>query len=138
MVVGAGAVGAAWALSSEDQPTGSPAKQAAFTLTGTLTVSGTSYSSTDPRGCTTSGGYTDISNGAAVTVYDATGTVVAKGTVGIGTDGLPLSRRECVFPVTVPSVPQGSKFYQVEISHRGKLTVSADDAMNGRFAASLG
>jgi hypothetical protein len=124
-------------VSGEDQPTGSTAGPAAFTLTGTLTVSGTSYSSTDPRGCTTSGGYTDISNGAAVTVYDAAGTVVAKGTLGLGTDGLPLSRQECVFPVSVPNVPAGPRFYQVEISHRGKLTVSADDAVAGRFTASL-
>lgn len=86
----------------------------------------------------TSGGYADISSGAAVTVYDANGTVVATGVLGVGTDEVPLSRQRCVFPISVPGVPAGPRFYQVEISHRGKLTLSADDATAGRFTASLG
>jgi hypothetical protein len=38
----------------------------------------------------------------------------------------------------VAGVPEGSKFYQVEVSHRGKITVSSAEAKAGKFAASLG
>lgn len=84
------------------------------------------------------GGMGDIVPGAAVTVYDSSGKVVAAGSLGNGK--LPGSGGSipCTFPVTVPGVPAGSKFYQVEISHRGKVTVSAAEAKAGKFAASLG
>ncbi|PYC83489.1 hypothetical protein C7C46_08880 [Streptomyces tateyamensis] len=106
-----------------------------FTLSGTLAVPGTSaYSGTGT--CSTSGGYTDIREGTSVTVYDAAGAVVASGSLGAGADSP--SRSGCVFPLAVSGVPSGAKFYQVEISHRGKLTVPADEARSGGFAATLG
>jgi hypothetical protein len=43
-----------------------------------------------------------------------------------------------VFPVAVPGVPDGSKFYRVEVSHRGQITVSSAEAKAGKFGASLG
>ncbi|MCU7825922.1 hypothetical protein KSNIM_30625 [Kitasatospora sp. DSM 101779] len=84
--------------------------------------------------CTGTGGYGDIGEGSAVTVYDATGQVIATGHLNTGAR----SGLTCRFPVWVSNVPDGPKFYQVEISHRGKITLSADDAKAGRFAASLG
>jgi hypothetical protein len=69
-----------------------------------------------------------------VTVYDSAGKVVATGSLGTGKP----KSAGCVFPVSVAGVPGGSKFYQVEVSHRGKITVSSAEAKAGKFAASLG
>ena len=100
-----------------------------MTLTGDYIPSGDTN-----EDCTGYSGYDDITEGAGVTVYDSAGKVVATGALGTGK---PVSGA-CSFPVTVSGVPEGSKFYQVEISHRGKVTVSASNAKAGVFAASLG
>ena len=84
--------------------------------------------------CTGYSGYADIAAGAAVTVYDSAGKVVATGALGTGKP----DSAACVFPVRVPEVPGGSKFYRVEVSHRGQITVTAAEAKAGEFAASLG
>lgn len=84
--------------------------------------------------CTGYSGYEDIAEGASVTVYDSAGKVVATGALGVGKP----DSAACVFPVRVPDVPGGSKFYRVEVSHRGQITVTAAEAKAGKFAASLG
>ncbi|KIZ16846.1 hypothetical protein SNA_17785 [Streptomyces natalensis ATCC 27448] len=84
--------------------------------------------------CTGYSGYDDIAKGAGVTVYDSAGKVVATGALGTGKP----DSGACVFVAEVPGVPEGSRFYQVEVSHRGKVTVSAAEAKGGKFAASLG
>lgn len=71
-----------------------------------------------------------------MTVYDNSGQVVATGALGPGKSDA--ATEDCVFPVTVPGVPGGSKFYKVEVSHRGQIAVSAAEAKAGLFAASLG
>ncbi|MFD1277346.1 hypothetical protein ACFQ51_52265 [Streptomyces kaempferi] len=81
-----------------------------------------------------SGPYTDIQEGATVTVYSADGKVVATGALQ---QGVP-SATDCTFPFAASGVPEGSKFYQVEISHHGKVTVSSAEARAGKFTASLG
>jgi hypothetical protein len=40
--------------------------------------------------------------------------------------------------VSVPNVPGDEKFYQVEVTHRGKLTIEAADAKAVGVAATLG
>ncbi|MEV7121714.1 hypothetical protein [Kitasatospora griseola] len=90
---------------------------------------------TKTGGCAGSGGYSDIRTGAAVTVYNESGTVLATGTLGPGS---PKGAHGCVFTVTVSEVPKGPKFYQVEISHRGKINLSSGEAEAGLFGASLG
>jgi hypothetical protein len=135
LVVGAGAVGAAWGLSG-GSPVPKPTAAATFVLTGTLTLSEASPGSAGS--CEGKGGYSDITPGAAVTVYDAAGAVIGKGYLGNGSSASASGYGACEFQFSVQSVPEGSKFYQVEISHRGKLTVSAEDAKAGRFASSLG
>lgn len=132
LVVGAGVVGLAWGLSS-----GSSAP-ASFTLRGSLTLTSPTPLDYDHKACTGSGGFDDIVKGAAVTVYDAEGKTVATGALGDGRYASEDSTAPCVFPVVVPGVPGGSKFYRVEVSHRGQLTVSAADAKAGKFASSLG
>lgn len=130
LVVGAGVVGLAWGLSAAG-----PSTPKTFTLRGSMTLTGDNIPTGDTdEDCTGYSGYGDITEGAGVTVYDSTGKVVATGALGTGK---PVSA-SCVFPVRVPGVPEGSKFYQVEISHRGKVTVSASEAKAGWFAASLG
>jgi len=123
-------VGLAWGLSG-----GGSAAPKSFTLTGSMTLTGDSVPSGDTsEDCTGYQGYDDIAAGAGVTVYDSAGKVVASGSLGTGKP----KGAACVFPVRVPGVPEGSKFYRVEVSHRGQITVSAAEAKAGEFAASLG
>jgi len=130
LAVGAGAVGLAWGLSG-----GGSGAPGTFTLRGTMTLTGDNVPSGDTsEECTGYSGYDDIAAGASVTVYDSNGKVVATGALGIGKP----KSAACVFPVSVAGVPEGSKFYQVEVSHRGKVTVSSAEAKAGGFGASLG
>lgn len=104
-----------------------------FHATGTFTLIGGAYPD-DRNSCSGGGGYDDIANGAAVTIYGASGAVVG---VGQLRDGV-YRDYSCVFRVDVPEVQSGEDFYQIEVSHRGKISVSEDDAANGRIALSLG
>jgi hypothetical protein len=110
-----------------------------FTLTGTMLLTGSSrtmptYEPGQPP-CVGTQGYADIAEGAPVTVYDASGTIVATGALGRGATRVDST---CIFPVTVDSVPAGKSYYQVEVSHRGKVTVAEQDARNGKLEATLG
>lgn len=130
LAVGAGVVGLVWGLSG-----GGSSAPASFTLRGTMTLTGDNIPTGDTsEDCTGYSGYDDIARGASVTVYDSAGQVVATGALGTGKP----KSAACVFPVSVAGVPGGSKFYQVEVSHRGKITVSSGEAKAGGFAASLG
>ncbi|MFF7413819.1 hypothetical protein [Streptomyces lydicus] len=135
LVVGAGAVGSAWAIQAGQ---GSQTrKAAAFTLRGKMTLTGDHIPSGDTgEQCTGYKGYDDISEGTAVTVYDTSGKLIAKGALGAGTSddvsGV------CEFDVRVPDVPKGEKFYQVEVSHRGRISATAEEAEQGEFAGFLG
>lgn len=37
-----------------------------------------------------------------------------------------------------PYAPNGEKFYQVEVTHCGKITVTADEAKTGQVSLTLG
>ncbi|WP_371617060.1 hypothetical protein [Streptomyces sp. NBC_00454] len=89
--------------------------------------------------CFGTGGYNDIREGASVTVYDKAGTVLAVGSLGASTftDGGYKGVDKCAYKVAVDGVPTGAGFYQVEVSHRGKVNLSEADAVAGNFAASL-
>ncbi|MER8083833.1 hypothetical protein ABTZ57_01390 [Streptomyces sp. NPDC094048] len=135
VLVGAAAL---WAWQAKGSPDGG-----AFTLEGAFVLKTGATTAVFERGgdCTgyDGGGYGDIVPGAQVTVYDGSGAVVATGRLGKGK--LPEGSNSsvpCTFPVKVAGVPKGSKFYRVEVAHRGEVTVSAADAEAGRFAASLG
>jgi hypothetical protein len=134
VLLGAGVVGGAWAASS-------PADAGSFALHGTLTLS-VGAQIGNSTSCAGSSDYADIKAGTAVTVYDDSGKIVGTGSLGEGQlqitpDNTALTA-PCQFQVTVPEVSKGPKFYQVEVSHRGRLTVSAADAQAGRFSATLG
>ncbi|KUL34795.1 hypothetical protein ADL12_20490 [Streptomyces regalis] len=79
-------------------------------------------------------GYDDIAEGTSVTVYGASGDVVATGELGDST----YDSYICTFDIAVPDVPKGEKFYKVEVSHRGTVQLSAEQAENGELVASLG
>lgn len=130
LVLGAAAFGIAGCDSAS-----LPVIPSGFTVSGVLTLhQSTSTYSTNAyttlkypleHTCDGQGGFSDIRPGASVTVYDASGTIVGSGAI---TDDGSTSSTGCQFPFTVPNVPTGSAFYQYEISHRGKLTFTADEA----------
>lgn len=131
LVIGASAVGGVWAAQA------GPADPGSFTLQGHMTLTGDHIpAGEEGEGCTGYSGFSDIAEGASVTVYDPAGKVLATGALGAGKpdeDSGP-----CRFPVRVASVPKGSKFYQVEVTHRGKVTITAAEAEHGKYGASLG
>ncbi|MGW7285594.1 hypothetical protein ACWGH4_08870 [Streptomyces sp. NPDC054847] len=131
---GAALVGAIWAITANV-----PAGADAFTLEGTFTLTDGVGSVGD--NCRGTGGYDDIGSGTSVTVYDAAGTTIATGSLGsseyemVAEGGI---LETCTFQVSVPDVPKGSRFYSVEISHRGRIQLTADEAQNAGFSGSLG
>lgn len=132
LVVGAAVVCVAWGVS------GRSSAVETFTLHGAMALTSPTPLDYDHKACTGSGGYGDIRQGAGVTVYDAAGKVLGAGALGAGRYASEDSTAPCVFPVKVAGVPGGSKFYRVEVGHRGQITVTAAEAKAGGFAASLG
>lgn len=113
---------------------------ATFDVGGTLSLPARSSqigsftgSSTEGAACEGAGGYSDISAGRAVTVYDPEGTLVGAGVLSRGTVSYP----SCTFAFTVTGVPAGSTLYEVEISHRGRIPFTQDEAAAG-LSLSLG
>ncbi|MEV5934789.1 hypothetical protein AB0L56_19145 [Streptomyces sp. NPDC052079] len=127
--LGAAVVGACWAgVSLAD------GSEEAFSTDGTLTVSGIGAGLASGDLCTGTDGYDDIDFGAQVSVTDAAGTLVAKGSLGLGEK----TELGCEFSFTVDDIPPGSKFYTVEVSHRGGLTQTEDELRAGGLAFTLG
>ncbi|WHT21050.1 hypothetical protein N8J89_08280 [Crossiella sp. CA-258035] len=85
--------------------------------------------------CRGSRGYRDIAEGAEVKVYDEAGKIIAVGALGKGRTGQ-RSAAVCVFPIAVSKVPVGHRFYQVEVTRRGKVTVE-EKAEAGKLFALL-
>jgi hypothetical protein len=146
LATGAAIVGATWAITAtgddststagSKKPTAAHAVKASpdtFTLTGDFQLTD-GATSDGLGGCEGTGGYDDISEGASITVYDAAGAVIATGALGSSSYDAPT----CTFDVSINNVPGGQHFYKVEVSHRGTVQLSADEAKNGLFEASLG
>lgn len=72
--------------------------------------------------CDGMNGYHDIDQGTQVNIYDSAGKIVATGNLETG-EG---DAYQCSFNFSISDVPRGSKFYQIEVSHRGKITETAD------------
>lgn len=126
--VGAAVLGAIWGITAVSVTTSTPTSSPrTFMLQGSLVLRGVAS-------CMPYGGYSDIAEGASVTVYDAAGKVTATGSLGSGQhDDL-----SCVFPIIVPNVPDDQQFYQVEVTHRGKVTVTSAQAKAGQVGLTLG
>lgn len=141
LAVGVVAVGLAWGLSSGGgagtSPGAKPVKT--FTMKGDMKLVLSLHEALQqlsqggqcmPRH---SGPYMDIQEGATVTVYSASGKVVATGALQ---QGVP-SATDCTFPFTASGVPEGEKFYQVEVEHSGRKPVSAQKARQGEVLIEL-
>jgi len=104
------------------------------TVGGELTLSGDIYQ----HSCTGSGGYDDISAGTQVVVRDGNNHVIGTGRLGPGHGTSQLNRNDatlfdaCTFKFKVKGVPE-TKFYSVEISHRGGLTYSLADMKKAKW-----
>lgn len=129
LLIGAGAVGGTWAVTAAN----GPGRPATFTLEGEFTL--LEGASENGSGCEGTGGYDDISEGTSVTVYGAAGEVIATGHLG---ESEPVTFGTCTFDVAVEDVPKGQTFYKVEVSHRGTVQLSSEEAENGEFAGTLG
>ncbi len=145
---GAAIVGAVWwATSTRDGgeemktaqasagPSMTPVGSTPFDLTGTFVLSD-GVVSDGTTGCKGSRGFDDIGMGTSVTVYDAAGAVIGSSALYISTHDK--AAGTCTYQVAVEAVPGGHDFYQVEISHRGKIQLPAAEARAGSFAGSLG
>ncbi|GAA5706501.1 hypothetical protein [Streptomyces avermitilis] len=131
LATGAAIVGGTWAITANSGPDA----PATFTLKGSFALTD-SVVPDGNGGCGGTRGYDDILEGAGVTVYGASGDVIATGGLGNSTyDG---DTYDCTFKVAVPDVPKGERFYKVEVSHRGTVQLSGKEAENGDFGASLG
>jgi len=120
-------------------PTSSPTPTT-FQLTGTITVEASTRSEgTDGGDCYASDGYSDIKDGAQVTVKDGAGAVISLGNLDPGhtVEGNGTFAFKCIFGFTVASVPEGKDFYVVEVSHRGELRYTRAD-LSAALALSLG
>lgn len=146
--VGAAIVGGTWYTTSRDDTDNATASTATenaatindnaddtFTLNGNFTLNEDAVDD-GIGGCEGSGGYTDITLGTSVTVYDAAGSVIATGMLALSK--FDEAAGSCTWDVSVYDVPGDQDFYQVEIGHRGKLQLSVVDAKADGFSASLG
>ncbi|MCE6999502.1 hypothetical protein LZG04_32520 [Saccharothrix sp. S26] len=131
--------GAVWAFGGGDS-TAAPVTATstfvptAFELRGTLSLNDGVTSVTSSGECAGYRGYDDIYEGSQVTVYDAAGKAVGLGRLY----NAQYSAGSCVFEFTVGNVPLGDEIYQVEVSHRGKVSYKVEDAKSGRVSLSLG
>jgi hypothetical protein len=136
-LLGAGVVGGAWAASGSESADAAAAST--FMLDGKLSLALGEATDQNYVTCKAgAAGFSDIAAGTTVTVYDDSGKIVGSGILGPGVFATPGTQSACVFPIAVAKVPTGPRFYQIEVSHRGRLTVSAADAQAGRFSATLG
>ncbi|WP_331728602.1 hypothetical protein [Streptomyces sp. NBC_00158] len=139
LAFGIGSTLAVQAVTAEEKP----AKPKTFTLTGTVVIKGerTAVVQTASGNCGGVGGYNDLRTGASVTVYGKAGAIVSTGSLGASSPGsmsTTAAQQTCSFSVSVDGVPTGEGFYQVEVSHRGKISISEAEAVAGAFAASIG
>jgi hypothetical protein len=87
--------------------------------------------------CVGYGGYSDINQGAQVTIRDEKGTVVGAGQLGAGTLDVSSKPPLCQFTWSVKDVPRGHSYYQLEVSHRGALELK-EEQLRGVVLSTLG
>jgi len=79
--------------------------------------------------CAGTGGYDDLRDGAVVTVFNSTGTVIGTTTLfGSKYDLVSVSSRQiiCTFKWELKDVPNDDAGYSVEVTHRGKVFFTSD------------
>jgi len=76
------------------------------------------------------GGYSDLREGASVTVYGKTGERLGLGELK---DPYGEANGFCIFSYDVPDIPAGEGIYSVEVTHRGELSGSESEVEDGRL-----
>lgn len=116
----------AWKVGSKTPPQ-------PISISGTLTLhDDDSDWITGELGCRGEGGFSDIGEGASITIRDGTGKVIAVGNLGRSVE----DGGACVFRFQVDNVPE-MDFYGIEISHRGVVNYSRDQ-VRGTVQITLG
>jgi hypothetical protein len=125
-----------WAVLSAPAkvPTPEPKPRETFTLTGRIAVPNRVETFVPDGGCIARSGYDDIGSGTGVTVYDASGKVLAVGALGNG------QKRDfrCAYNLIVHGVPRGEGFYQVEVASRGKVAFDESTLVSTGASLTLG
>jgi hypothetical protein len=91
------------------------------------------FTTSGVSGCGGTGGYSDLTSGASVTVTNPSGKVIATGFLGNG-DYIAVS---CGFRFRITGVPK-EKFYGIEISHRGVVDFSLKEVQNNDVSMDIG
>lgn len=99
------------------------AERSTFEITGVLTVDASLLPAGD---CAGSADHRDVLT-TAVTVSDASGTVLGQGRLDDGTR----SERACTFTFSVPDVPRGHELYEVEVGRSGGVSYTEQEARAG-------
>ncbi|MCS7476248.1 hypothetical protein ACFFQW_05115 [Umezawaea endophytica] len=127
------AVGAILIFGGKDEPP-LPSEPQAFELKGHFALMKSATGAAVKGECEGYRGYDDIAEGSQVTVYNASGKAVALGVLKDSdyVGGV------CSFRFAVPEVPAGDEIYQVEVTHRGKISFSDEAARKGDVSLTLG
>ena|GEM_PF-2469736 len=121
----------------------------AQSLTGSLTVAAESDTSTywavsrkeigvecSGSGGTTTGGYSDIDEGAQVTIKDESNKLIATGKLGKGATADIGFGGACAFPFSVTNVPTAT-FYTIEVGSRKGITYSAKEIQDKNWQVNI-
>lgn len=132
---GVGGCGDEGAGASEESASDSSPAPETLTVSGYLDlISGSIYDR--GRACTGADGYGDLTEGAQVTVYDASGTKIALGSLEEGdrivTKGL-MNPDPCRFNFTITDVPAEGSIFSIEVTSRGQIDFSKDEAQSIRM-----
>jgi len=83
--------------------------------------------------CSGRGGYSDMKEGATVTVTDDSGRIIKVSELSTGVYG---SSSSCVFKFKAEKVPY-SEVYQIEVSHRGKVVYSRQAIIDANYTVNM-
>ena len=136
VVVGAAA---AVALRQSDDPADQAADASSqdsapsdFDVSGTFVLHGTGDESygweKSGAPCEGQEGYSDIVEGAQVVIKNSAGEQIALGGLGPGRTVEDDEWYQCHFDFTIPDVPVDGAIYSVEVTHRGSVSFSQDQA----------
>lgn len=115
---------------SGGSPTASPTPET-LTITGSIALTDYGGWIGDGRGsCSGMDGYGDISAGAVVIVRNATGEQVGLGELEDGHR----ARGDCVFDFEVTDIADDSERFTVEVSGRGQVPFTRDEASSVRLS----
>lgn len=128
-----GACSAPQTHAATSEPTLTPTP-ATFDVIGTLDVEQTSVGSTADQPCVGTGEYSDIRQGVQTKISDATGKVIALGSLGVGLTKDTYSQIPgtdiCQYTIAITGVPDGGDgLYGIEVAHRGTVNFTKTGRM---------